>query len=75
MNIKKCPDKSMVEYGECIYPYYGLAPHTHTIKNGKIIIDGTKILDKNNYPDNFREDPEAPGCGGYHCPYNEVCKK
>jgi len=48
--------------GNCIYPYYGVAPHTHG-KNWE-----SKIVPKSEWPKNFSEDPEQPGCGTYtHC--------
>ena len=51
--------------GNSVYPYYGLAPHTH--KNGPMA--GSTIIDpKENWPDNFSEDDECPGLGIYtHC--------
>jgi len=50
----------------CAYPYYGLAPHTHV---GDRLIGSTKLKPKAEWPDNFCEDGEVPGCGIYtHCP-------
>ena len=49
--------------GWSIYPYYGLAPHTHIADFG-----GTVFMDKSEWPENFKEDQDAPGCGIYtHC--------
>ena len=46
----------------CIYPYYGLAPHTHSKT-----INGTEILQA-PYPSNFS--PDGDGMGVYtHCLY------
>lgn len=51
--------------GHCDYPMYGLAPHDHV---GKRMIGSTVIRPKSEWPANFREDPDAPGCGVYtHC--------
>ena len=58
--------------GGCAFPYYGVAPHNC----GPYDQVGTATaLPKNEWPDNFVEDPECPtedgklGCGIYtHCP-------
>lgn len=53
--------------GQSVFPYYGVAPHTHDTANG--MIGSTRLLPKDQWPANFREDPDAPGCGTYtHCP-------
>lgn len=56
--------------GGCIYPYYGLAPHTHAGVTGdpKSFFGSTRMLPKAEYPENFSEDPEQPGMGTFtHC--------
>ena len=46
--------------GECVYPYYGLGPHTH--KEG--VLGGTEFTGE--IPDNFS--PDGDGLGVYtHC--------
>lgn len=51
--------------GNCAYPIYGLSPHKHI---GEQMIGSTVIDDKETWPDNFQEGPEAPGCGTWtHC--------
>lgn len=46
----------------CVYPYYGLAPHTHSKP-----INGTEILQA-PYPSNFS--PDGDGMGVWtHCLY------
>jgi hypothetical protein len=51
--------------GGCMFPYYGVAPHTH--KPGPII-GSTELLDE-PFPEHFVEDPECPGLGTYtNCP-------
>lgn len=57
----------------CVYPIYGLAPHQHnTKKTGGSFIGSTELEDRNTWPENFSEDPEAEGCGIYqYCP---TCK-
>ena len=50
-----------------VFPYYGLAPHTHYKQNG--VIGSTVVLPKSEWPENFEEDEDAPGAGIYtHCP-------
>jgi len=49
--------------GHSVFPYYGVAPHAN-LPGG-----GTRLLFAEDWPDNFDEDPECPGCGTYtHCP-------
>lgn len=69
----ECKKKCSHCGGGDAYPVYGLAPHSHgdAWKTGKFIVS-TKIDKKETWPANFREDPEAPGCGIYSCP---VCGK
>jgi len=55
--------------GTCFYPEYGVAPHTHNLDAASGWIGSTRLMPKELWPANFREDPEAPGCGTYtHCP-------
>lgn len=52
--------------GVCIFPYYGLAPHAHAPGP---MIGSTRIDPREAWPDTFREDDDAPGCGVYtRCP-------
>ncbi len=49
--------------GISVFPYYGIAPHTHDV------IGGMVMMPKNKYGDDFIEDPESPGQGTYvRCP-------
>ncbi|GGO89217.1 hypothetical protein GCM10011348_46450 [Marinobacterium nitratireducens] len=57
--------------GNCAYPYYGVAPHecfwkkTGGFNNP---LGTSTLLPREEWPENFSEDPEAPGCGIYtHC--------
>ena len=52
------------------YPHYGVAPHVHV---GVSFFGSTQIIPKHQWPDNFVEDKDAPGCGTYYCP-NPECK-
>lgn len=77
MDIKKCPDKSIKKYGECIYPWYGLGPHIHNLKKTGSIIGSTEMLSEKDFPDGFCpdiEDNKYTGMGVYNCPHNEICK-
>lgn len=53
-----------------MYPYYGLAPHSHAgiTKDPRSFIGSTRIKSKDHWPKNFREDLDAEGCGTYECP-------
>ena len=52
--------------GFCIFPNYGLAPHTHA--NGPVI-GSTRVLPRELWEANFREDPDCPMQGTYmRCP-------
>jgi len=62
MACKHCAD---IETGECLFPYQGLAPHSHD-KSGK-----TVLAPREEWPDNFVEDsdPNWSGTGFWtHCP-------
>jgi hypothetical protein len=55
-----------------IYPYYGVAPHKHVMSYaGEIAV--TFAIPKEEWPDNFVEDEDAPGCGTWFCP-NKKCR-
>lgn len=55
--------------GVSVFPYYGLAPHWHDMSNGAM--GSTRFLPREQWGENFREDPECPGHGTYlrcaHC--------
>ena len=54
--------------GLCVFPYYGVAPHTHDLIGGWV--GSTRVLPKSEWGDNFREDPECEGQGTYlRCPH------
>ena len=55
--------------GNCAYPHYGVAPHSHYTSKTGLVTNGTVIFDEKSWPDNFTEDPDCAGCGTYtHCP-------
>lgn len=57
--------------GNCVFPYYGVAPHVcfHKLEGGfKNPIGSSELLPKSEWPSNFKEDEEAAGLGVYtHC--------
>lgn len=55
------------------YPMYGVAPHRHNLMRTGSLIGSTEVLSKDQWPENFIEDKEAPGCGTFYCP-NPECK-
>lgn len=64
MTCEYCDDGG----GVSAYPYYSVSPHTHDLKNG--IIGSTRLLPKDQWPKNFKADPEGEECGTYlYCPY------
>lgn len=53
--------------GRCVFPYYGVAPHTHAAGP---MLGSTRLLPREDWPANFTEDAEEPGLGTYtHCPH------
>ena len=55
-----------------IYPYYGIAPHSHSVDFTGCVV-ATVQKPKEEWPENFVEDDESPGCGTWYCPKND-CK-
>lgn len=57
MACSHCADP---ETGKCLFPYHGLAPHTHQYtEGGNIILGSTKSVSENEWPDNFSADSDA----------------
>jgi hypothetical protein len=61
--------------GHCVFPYYGIAPHIHdttgreTANDPWAILGSTRLLPRDQWGPNFREDPESKGQGVYlRCP-------
>lgn len=51
------------------FPHYDVAPHVHELSGDSGFLGSTRLLPREQWPSNFREDPETPGCGVYtHCP-------
>ncbi len=51
------------------YPYYGVAPHECYFKRGPDFKIGQSLpLPRNEWPKNFRPDPDGDSCGMYYCP-------
>lgn len=64
MSCEHCTDPD----GEPCFPTYGLAPHTHSGVDGNPMLGKTTVLPQDQWPNNFREDPSAPGKGIWWCP-------
>lgn len=50
-----------------MYPWYGVAPHTHDLSGGSFI-GSTRMIPKEKWPKHFKEDKGEPGMGTYYCP-------
>lgn len=62
MPCEQCDDGD----GGCVFPYYGVAPHTHDLSGGSNppnFIGSTRILPREQWGDNFWEDPDCSCCG------------
>lgn len=59
--------------GRCVYPYTGLAPHTHEVSKSEsgetaVLLGGTRFLPRACWPANYRPDINHRGLGTYtHC--------
>ena len=54
--------------GGCVYPYYGVAPHTHDTSGTSGWVGSTRLLSAQQWPANFAPDREDVGAGTYtHC--------
>lgn len=60
--------------GVCVFPYYGVAPHTHETSDFNVVthpsdwIGSTRMLPREQWPANFRPDDDSDECGMYtHC--------
>ena len=65
--------------GFSVFPYYGTAPHTHALPTPTHPTDwigSTRLLPRDQWGDDFREDPDCPGLGTYlrceHCGAGEL---
>ena len=67
MICQECERIKSEELGDYPFPQYGLAPHGHDIARTGSIMGSTVLRPKDDWPPNFHEDPEAPGCGVYYC--------
>ena len=66
--LRKCCEMCDDGDGHCVFPYYGVAPHTHDTRNGWI--GSTRLVPRDQWGPNFREDPDCEGSGVYmRCPH------
>ena len=54
--------------GQPCFPIYGVGPHTCFYKITGATIGQSQPLPREQWPDNYQEDPDCPGCGVYWCP-------
>lgn len=62
MPCEMCTDPD----GEGCFPVYGVGPHTHTTFGANSF--ATVHLPPEQWPSNYQEDPDCPGCGTWWCP-------
>lgn len=71
-DARDCCDHCDDGDGHSVFPYYGMAPHTHALPTPTHPTDwigSTRLLPREQWSDNFREDPECEGHGVYmRCP-------
>lgn len=68
VKLRDCCDQCDDGDGHSVFPYYGVAPHTHDFNDTTHPTDwlgSTRLLPREQWGDNFREDPESPGQGVY----------
>jgi hypothetical protein len=65
MSCEFCTDPD----GLPCFPSYGVAPHTCFYKIPGATIGQSIVLPREEWPDNFKEDPDEPGHGTYWCPH------
>lgn len=70
MTCQHCRDME----GNCVYPYYGVAPHDTTVGQFSKYVYVTRFHERKNWPANFTPDMETRDtrgqihCGTYtHC--------
>lgn len=64
MSCEHCTDLD----GSPCMPSYGVAPHTCFYKIPGATIGQSVLLPREEWPENFVEDPECPGQGMWYCP-------
>jgi hypothetical protein len=52
--------------GASVYPYYGAAPHICGWRLGKPMVGHSVTAPREEWPENFREDPEHPSTPGQY---------
>lgn len=74
-SMRECCDYCDDGDGHCVFPFYGVAPHTHDTTGHNSPADplalfgSTRTLPRDQWGNNFSEDPESPGQGTYmRCP-------
>lgn len=64
MSCEHCTDPE----GDACYPQYGVGPHIcfHQIPGARI--GQSQPLPREQWPANYLENPDEPGCGVWWCP-------
>jgi hypothetical protein len=65
-----CCERCLDPDGIPCFPMYGIGPHTHVAQAGSDMkwIGTTQALPRDEWPENYREDPASPGEGVWWCP-------
>lgn len=79
VGARNCCDDCDDGEGRCVYPLYGVAPHTCFYKIPEAVMGQSVELSEDQWPSNFELDPDlgpagnGPRCGVYwFCP---TCKR
>lgn len=65
MSCEYCTDPD----GAPCFPIYGVGPHTHAGIAGNPLLGETIPLPREEWPENYRENPNEPGHGVWWCPH------
>jgi hypothetical protein len=64
MSCEFCTDPD----GFACFPVYGVGPHKCFWKIPQAVIGESIPLPREEWPENYAEDPDHPGMGTYWCP-------
>lgn len=55
--------------GAPCFPMYGIGPRTHAGSGGNPLLGRTIMSPREDWPENYRENPNEPGFGVWWCPH------